>query len=91
MPTVDIDVPLTPIRDLLYKGFGLFTLLRTYKETSTPVNFSEAVYTALRVDGPGVIGHTPIAIGKSVWVDHRSCLSAGLIILITKSPDTVMV
>ncbi|KAF7590255.1 hypothetical protein BBP40_003093 [Aspergillus hancockii] len=69
MPTVDIDIPLVPIRDLLYKGFGLFTLLRTYKETSTPVNFSKAVYTALRIDGSGVIGHTPVTLGKSVWVD----------------------
>jgi hypothetical protein len=45
-----------------------------YKETCTPMDFSEAVYTALRVDGSGVIGHTPDTLQRSQlhWININS-------------------
>ncbi|KAL3475574.1 hypothetical protein BJX99DRAFT_259349 [Aspergillus californicus] len=88
LPTVDIDIPLVPIRDMLYQGFGIYTLLRTYKETTTPLNFCSALYTVLRVDEPAVIGHREVSLGQSIWVGRQSALSAGLIVLVCKSPDT---
>ncbi|PTU22242.1 hypothetical protein P175DRAFT_0431555 [Aspergillus ochraceoroseus IBT 24754] len=89
LPTVDIDIPLAPIRDILYEGFGIYTLLRTYKETFTPLNFCSALYTVLYVNEPALIGHRKVTLGQSVWVSHQSALSAGLIVLVCKAPDTV--
>ncbi|PYH99036.1 hypothetical protein BO71DRAFT_314864, partial [Aspergillus ellipticus CBS 707.79] len=88
-PTTEIDIPLIPVRDLLYKGIGTFTLLRTYKETTTLLNFPQGIYTALRVDRVGKVGQKEIASAKSIWVDRQTALSAGLTLLITCPPGMV--
>jgi hypothetical protein len=107
-PTTEIDIPLIPVRDLLYKGvslvyppwtvlkltvhttqIGTFTLLRTYKETTTPHNFAHGIYTVLRVNRVGKIGQQEIGTAKSIWVTRQTALSAGLIILITCPPEMV--
>ncbi|KAL4891348.1 hypothetical protein BDV59DRAFT_194320 [Aspergillus ambiguus] len=89
-PTTEIDIPLIPVRDLLYKGIGTFTLLRTHKETTTPHNFSRGIYTVLQVDREGKIGRKETASAKSIWVGRQTALSAGLILLITCPPGTVI-
>ncbi|KAI3057601.1 hypothetical protein CBS147353_10935 [Aspergillus niger] len=78
------------VRDLLYKGFGTFALIRTSKDVFSPQNIPEAVYTVLRVDGPGLIGNQKVAIGESIWVSHQTTLSAGLILLIGVFPTVVV-
>ncbi|KAI3014867.1 hypothetical protein CBS147347_11354 [Aspergillus niger] len=90
VPSVDVDRPLIPVRDLLYKGFGTFALIRTSKDVFSPQNIPEAVYTVLRVDGPGLIGNQKVAIGESIWVSHQTTLSAGLILLIGVFPTVVV-
>ncbi|KAE8156489.1 hypothetical protein BDV40DRAFT_76735 [Aspergillus tamarii] len=85
-----IDIPLRPIRDMIYKGVAEFTLLRTYNDTFTPQNFSKAVYTVLRVDGPGMIGHVKVTLGKSIWIDRSAPISAGLILLISKPAEIIV-
>jgi hypothetical protein len=108
-PATEIDIPLIPVRDLLYKGvsllcppsivlkltirttkIGMFTLLRTHKQTTTPHNFSRGIYTALRVDRVGKIGHKEVTSAKSIWVDRQTALSAGLILLITCPPGMMI-
>ncbi|KAL5365873.1 hypothetical protein BJX96DRAFT_169461 [Aspergillus floccosus] len=88
-PITEIDIPLMPVRDLLYKGIGAFTLLRTYKETTTPRNFPQGIYTVLRVNRMGKIGQQEIGSAKSIWVGRPTALSAGLILLITCPPEMV--
>ncbi|KAF7623893.1 hypothetical protein COH20_010120 [Aspergillus flavus] len=86
-PTTEIDVPLVAVRNLLYEGIGIFTLLRTYKQTATPHNFSRGIYTILRVEGVGKIGHKEVTPAESIWVNCQTTLSAGLILLLTCPPN----
>ncbi|KAL3429182.1 hypothetical protein BDV09DRAFT_190339 [Aspergillus tetrazonus] len=95
-PTTEIDIPLIPVRDLLYENISLvypplgrYTLLRTYKETTTPYNFAHGIYTVLRVNRVGKIGQQEMGTAKSIWVSRQTALSAGLIILITCPPGMV--
>lgn len=69
---------------------GMFTLLRTYKETTTPQNFPQGIYTVLRVNRLGKIGQQEIGSAKSICVGCQTSLSAGLILLITCPPGIVI-
>ncbi|KAF7125756.1 hypothetical protein KXX16_003582 [Aspergillus fumigatus] len=89
-PTVEIDIPLRPIRDLIYSGIAEYALLRTLKDTSTPVNLSAAVYTVLRGTGDSKIGGINVVPGQSVWVECPTSLSADLIVMISKTTAVVV-
>ncbi|KAL4946531.1 hypothetical protein BDV06DRAFT_182342 [Aspergillus oleicola] len=84
-PTGEVHTPLSEIKSLIYKGTARFTLLRTYKDTSTPLNFSKAVYTVLR--GPGKINDVEVTLGESIWVERQAFLSAALILMISKPAE----
>ncbi|KAL4924388.1 uncharacterized protein BDV17DRAFT_295501 [Aspergillus undulatus] len=84
-PTGEVHTPLSEIKSLIYKGTAEFALLRTYKDTSTPLNLSKAVYTVLR--GPGKIDNVEVILGESIWVERQAFLSAGLILMISKPAE----
>ncbi|GFG19721.1 hypothetical protein IFM5058_10280 [Aspergillus udagawae] len=81
-PTVEIDIPLRPVAE--------YTLLRTLKDTSTPVNLSAAVYTVLRGTSDSKIGGINMVPGQSVWVECPTSLSADLIVMISKTTAIVV-
>ncbi|KAL4958865.1 uncharacterized protein BDV14DRAFT_23824 [Aspergillus stella-maris] len=87
-PTGEVHTPLSEIKSLIYKGAAQFSLLRTYKDTSTPLNLSKAVYTVLR--GPGKIGNMKITLGESIWVERQEFLSAALILVISKPAEIIV-
>ncbi|GAA92958.1 hypothetical protein AKAW_11070 [Aspergillus luchuensis IFO 4308] len=89
-PSVDVDRQLIPVRDLLYKGYGSFALIRTSRDILSPQNISKAVYTVLRVEGLGLIGTQKVAVGESIFVKNQVILTAGLILLISLSPTMVV-
>ncbi|GAA92608.1 hypothetical protein AKAW_10722 [Aspergillus luchuensis IFO 4308] len=89
-PSVDVDRQLVPVRDLLYRGYGSFALIRTSRDVLSPQNISKAVYTVLKVDGPGFIGTQKVAVGESILVKNQVILTAGLILLISVSPAVVV-
>ncbi|KAL4934180.1 uncharacterized protein BDV17DRAFT_285917 [Aspergillus undulatus] len=84
-PTGEIHAPLSHVKRLIYKGSAEFTLIRTYRDTSTPLNLSRAVYTVLR--GPGRIGNVQVTPGESIWVERTTFLSAALILTISKPAE----
>lgn len=80
--------PFIPLNlTLCITKIGIFTLLRTYKQTATPHNFSRGIYTILRVEGVGKIGHKEVTPAESIWVNCQTTLSAGLILLLTCPPN----
>ncbi|KAL2812028.1 hypothetical protein BDW59DRAFT_155391 [Aspergillus cavernicola] len=84
-PIGEIHAPLSDIKGLIYSGSAEFSLIRTYKDTSTPWNLSNAVYTVLR--GTGKIGNVEVTPGESIWVAHPAFLSATLILTISKPAE----
>ncbi|KAF4210368.1 hypothetical protein CNMCM5878_004497 [Aspergillus fumigatiaffinis] len=89
-PKVEIDIPLRPIRDLIYCGIAEYSLLRTLKATLTPWNLSAAVYTVLRGNSDCKIGGVNVVPGQSVWVERQTSLSADLIVMISKTTAIVV-
>ncbi|KAF9890689.1 hypothetical protein FE257_005555 [Aspergillus nanangensis] len=90
VPSVVFDEALQPIKDLIFNGPTTNTVIRTYKETKSPPNFSKAVYTVLREEPGAFIGDLKIKVGQSCWVEDQTTVSPGLIIGIWKPAELLL-
>ncbi|RAL06790.1 uncharacterized protein BO97DRAFT_357954, partial [Aspergillus homomorphus CBS 101889] len=86
VPSIDIDIPLIPLRNLIYEGVGKYSLIRTSKDVITPHNIIKAVYTILRIESTNLIGDSRVTVGKSIWVEHPTTLSKGLVLVVSIAP-----